>query len=83
MNIIIWLPQGNVHKTTQTDINSSVVSRLSKVSDSSSLTFSISLEGRSKPGGRKPGVKNRSNVQQIVDELVKCGSPNEQLLTLK
>ena len=62
MNIIICSPQGNVHRTTQANINSSVVSRLSKVSDSSSLTSSISMRGRSKSGGRKPGVKNRSKV---------------------
>ena len=37
---------------------------------------------RSKLGGRKAGVKNRSKVQQIVDELVNCGSPNQQLKTL-
>ena len=83
MNIWICSPQGNVHKTTQTDINLSVVSRLSKVSDSSSLTSSISMRGRSKSGERKHGVKNRSKVQRIVDELVNYGSPNQQLLTLK
>ena len=33
MNIIIYSPQGNVHRTTQANINSPVVSRLSKVSD--------------------------------------------------
>ena len=83
MNVIICSPQGNFHRTTQANINSSVVSRLSKVSDSSSLTSSISMRGRSKSVGRKPGVKNRSKVQRIVDELVNCGSPNQQLKTLK
>ena len=82
-NIIICLPQGNVHRTTQANINSSVVSRLSKVYNLSSLTSSISIGGRSKSGGRKTGFKNRSKVQRIVDELVNCGSPNQQLLTLK
>ena len=38
---------------------------------------------RSKSGGRKAGMKNRSKVQRIVDELVNCGSPNQQLKTLK
>ena len=76
-NIIICLSQGNVHRTTQANINSSVVSRLSKVSDSSSLTSSISMRGRSKSGVRKPGVKNRSKVQRIVEELVNCGSLNQ------
>ena len=83
MNIIICSPQGNVHRTTQANINSSVVSRLSKVSDSSSLTSSICMRGRSKSGGRKAGLKNRSKVQRIVDELINCGSPNQQLLSLK
>ena len=64
-------------------MNSSIVSRLSKVSNSSSLTSSISMRGRSKLGGKEPGVKNRSKVQPIVEELVNCGSPNQQLLTLK
>ena len=83
MNVIIYSPQGNVHRTTHANINSSVVSRLSRVSDLSSLTSSISMISRSKSGGRKSGVKNRSKVQRIVDELVNCGSPNQQLLTLK
>ena len=82
MNVIICSPRGNVHRITQTDINSSVVSRLRKLSDSSSLTSSISMRGRSKLGGRKPGVKTRSKVQRIVDELVNCRSPNQQLLML-
>ena len=83
MNIIICSPQDNFYRTTQSNINSSVVSRLNKVSDSSSLTSSIRMRGRSKSGVRKPGVKNRSKVQRIVDELVNCGSHNHQLLTLK
>ena len=83
MNVIIYSPQGNVHRTPQANINPSVVSRLSMVSDSSSLTSSISMRGRSKSGGRKTGVKNRSKVQRIVDELVNCESPNQQLKTLK
>ena len=83
MNIIICPPQGSVHRTTQGDINSSVVSRICKVSDSSPVTSSISMRDRSKPGGRKLGVKNRSKIQRIVDELVNCGSPNQQLLALK
>ena len=49
----------------------------------SSLTSSISMISRSKSSGRKAGVKNRSKVQRIVDELVNCGSPNQQLKTLK
>ena len=65
MNVIICSPQGNVHRTIQANINSSVVSRLSKVSDSSSLTSSISMRGRSKSGGRKTGIKNRSKVQRV------------------
>ena len=83
MNIIIFISQGNIHRTTQADINSSAVSRLSKVSDSSSLNLSICRRGGSKIEGRKPGDKNRSKVQQIVDELVNCGNPNQKLLTLK
>ena len=83
MNVIIFSPQGNIHRTTQANINSSVVSRLSKVSDSSSLTSSISMRSRSKSSGRKAGVKNRSKVQRIVDELVNCRNPNQQLKTLK
>ena len=77
MNIIICSPQGNAHRTTQVNINPSVVFRLSKVSDSSFLTSSISMRGRSKSGGRKAGLKNRSKVQRIVDELINCGSPNQ------
>ena len=38
---------------------------------------------RSKCGRSKAGVKDRSKVQRIVDELVNCGSPNQQLKTLK
>ena len=41
------------------------------------------MRGRGKSGGRKPDVENRSKVQRIVDKLVNCGSPNQQLLTLK
>ena len=62
MNIIICSPQGNVHRTIQANTNSSVVSRLSKVSDLSSIISSISMRGRSKSGGRKAGVENRSKV---------------------
>ena len=76
MNITICSPQYNIHRTTQANINSSIAYRLSKVSDSSSLTSSISMRGRSKIGGRKPGIKNRSTIQRIVDESVNCGSPN-------
>ena len=83
MNVIICSPQGNVHMTRQTNITSSIVSRLKRISDLSSLTSSISMISRSKCGGRKAGVKNRSKVQHIVDELVNCGSPNQQLKTLK
>ena len=83
MNAIICSPQGNVHRTRHANINSSVVSRLSRVSDLSSLTSSISMISRSKYGGRKAGVKNRSKMQRIVDELVNCGSLNQQLNTLK
>ena len=62
MNIIICSHQGNVRRTTQANINLSVVSRVSKVFDLSSLTSSISMRGKSKSGGRKPGAKNRSKV---------------------
>ena len=72
MNVIICSPQGNVHRTRQANIDSSVVSRLSRVSDLSSLTSSMSMISRSKSGGRKAGVKNRSKIQRIVDELVNC-----------
>ena len=65
MNIIICSPQGNLHRTTQATINSSVVLGISKVSDSSFLTSSISMRGRSKSGGRKTGIKNRSKVQRV------------------
>ena len=81
MNIIICSHQGNVNRQTHANINSSVVFRLSKVSDLSSLTFSISMRGRRKLDGRKPGVKNRLKVQRIANELVNCGSPNQQLLS--
>ena len=83
MNIIICSPQGNIHRTTLADIISSVVSRLSKESDSSSLTLSICRRGNSKIGGRKHGIRNRSKVQRIVGELVKCRSPNQYFLTMK
>ena len=79
MNIIICSPQGNFYKTTLANIKSYLVSRLRKLSGTSSLTSSISIRGKSKSGGRKPGVKNRSKVQRIVDELVNCGSSNQQL----
>ena len=79
MNIIICSPQGNVYKTTLANIKSYLVSRLRKLSGTSSLTSSIIIRGKSKSGGKKPGVKNRSKVQRIVDELVNCGSSNQQL----
>ena len=68
--------KNSIHRATQTDINSYVLSRLSKVSDSSSLTLSIGRIGRSKTCGRTHGVKNRSKVQRIVDEFVDFGIPN-------
>ena len=77
MNVIVWSPQGNVHRTTQANFNSSAVSRLSWLSDLSSITSSISMISRSKSSGRKAGVKIRSKVQRIVDELVNCGSTNQ------
>ena len=77
-NIIICPPQGIIHRTTQANVYSSVVSRHSKVSDSSSLTSSICRRS-----GRDPGVRNRSKFQLIFYELVNCGSHNQQLLTLK
>ena len=83
MNVIIYSPQGNAYRTRQVNINLSVVSRLSRVSDLSYLTSSISMICRSKSGGRKVGVKNRSKVQRIVHELVNYGSSNQQLETLK
>ena len=77
-NIIICPPQGIIHRNTQANVYSSVVSRHSKVSDSSSLTSSICRRS-----GRNPGVRNRSKFQLIFYELVNCGSHNQQLLTLK
>ena len=68
--------KNSIHRATQTDINSYVVSKLSKVSDSSFLTLSIGRIGTSKTCGRTHGVKNRSKVQRIVDELVDFGIPN-------
>ena len=50
MNVIICSPQGNVHRTRQANINSSVVSRLNRVSDLSFLTSSIIMISRSKSG---------------------------------
>ena len=67
IDIIICSPQGNDHRTRQANIDSSVVSRLSRISDLSSFTSSMSMISRSKSGGRKAGVKNRSKVQRIVD----------------
>ena len=78
MNIRICSPHDNIHRTTHTDVHSSVISRLSTISDSSSLTVLICRRG-----GKKPRVKNRPKVQRIVDELVNCGSVNQQLLILK
>ena len=71
MNIIICPPEGNIHRTTQADVHFSVASRLSKVLNSLSLTWTICRKG-----GRKHGVKNRTKSQRIVDELVNWGSPN-------
>ena len=78
MNTIICPPQANIHRITQIGVYSSIVSRLSKVSYSLSLTLLICRRFR-----RKNGMKNRTKVQRIVDELVNCGSPNQQLLTVK
>ena len=69
MNIIIFSPQSNIHRTTQADIHSSVVYRLSKISDASSLTSLICR--------RRYGVKNRTKVQRIVDKLVNCENLNQ------
>ena len=71
MNIIIYSHQGNIHRSNQVDDHFSIVSRLSKVSDSSSLTLLICRRGE-----RNPGVKNRTKVQIIVDELVNFRRPN-------
>ena len=60
-----------------------MVYRLTKVSNSFSFTSSICRRGKHKTGARKHGVKNRSKFQRIVDKLINCGSPNQQLLTLK
>ena len=60
-----------MHRTSQAGVHSSVVSRLSKLSDYSSPTLSLCRRG-----GRKSGVKNRTKSKRIVDELVNCGSPN-------
>ena len=62
MNVKIYSPQGNIHRTRHANINSSIVSMLSRVSDLSSLTSSISMISRRKSGGRKAGVKNRSKA---------------------
>ena len=84
INVIICSSQSNVHRTRHANINLSIVFRLSRISNLlSSLTSSISMISRSKSGGRKASVKNRSKVQRIVDELVNYGSPNQQLKTLK
>ena len=78
INIIIYSPQGNIHSTTQDDARSSIVSRLIKVLDFSSLTSSFC-----RWGGRKLGLKKRTKSQRIMNELVSCESSNQQLLTLK
>ena len=64
MNIIICSPQGNVHRTTQMNINSSVVYRLSKVSDSLSLTPSLSMRSRSKSDRRKLVLKRDQRINE-------------------
>ena len=78
MNIIIYSPQGNIHRAIQANVHSSVVSRLSKVLYLSSLTSSICRRG-----GRNPGIKNRTKVQRNINELVNFGSPNQHLSILK
>ena len=83
MNIIICSPQGNIHRTTQADIASSLVFRLSKVSNSSSFSLSICHIGKSKIDGRKPNIRNSSKVQRIVEKLFNCGSHNRKLLTVE
>lgn len=45
INTIIYLPQGNMHRTSQAGVHSSVVSRLSKLSDYSSPTLSLCRRG--------------------------------------
>ena len=80
MNIIICSQQGSFYKTTKDDFLPSVVSRLSKVSNFSSESFTSI---RTKPGGRKARVKYRSKVQRLVDALVNCISSKQQMLTLK
>ena len=78
MNIKICSSQSKLHKKTQAKTLSSDVARLSKPSDLLSLPLSSARRG-----GRKSGAKNRTKVERIVDDLVNCGTPNQQILTLK
>ena len=61
MNIIIYLPQGNIYRIPQAGVHSSAVSRINKVSESSSLTSSICRNG-----GKKPRVKNRQDFKGLL-----------------
>ena len=80
MNIIIHSQQGSFHRTTKDQSLTSVVSRLNKVSD---ISFKSFTSIRSKFGGIKTEVKNKSKIQKLVDKLVDYGSSNQQILTLK
>ena len=80
MNTIIYSQQGSFHRTTKDQSLTSVVSRLNKVSDISLKSFTSI---RSKFGGIKTEVKNKSKIQKLVDALVDYRSQNYHILTLK
>ena len=76
MNILIFSLQNHFHENNKADILSSVLSRLSKVSDYLSASLS-----NIPCSGRKFGVKYRLKVEIIIDESVNCGSLNQQIVT--
>ena len=65
INVIIFSPQGNVHRTRQANINSSVVSRLSRVSNLSSLTSSISMISN-------PNPNHNPNFNINIDRMIEA-----------
>ena len=47
------------------------------------LHLSSLISSNCRRGWRKPNVRYKTKVQEIVDELVNCGSANQQLSILK
>ena len=66
---------------TTVDITECLLSRL-PIRDSSIVSSSTGLSGKVS-GGRRKGGRNKSTADKIKNLLTDCGSPSQQLLTIK